>query len=655
MESHRATVEGNTGLSGSTRRSKRRVWRWLGLTAGVLLGAWVFSVFYTVPLKISKETTWVTGPLKSDGKQVDFYAAWEQETYPENMATDENGYRLVVQHLGVSPEAEPEDLGRVCEKLGLVADTISPDMTLETPEDYLKAYVAREDFDEAAVRELLGYDPWAESASDQEQLGLLSNPRRRPDEVLSARLESPWTLGDLPMLEAWLAENNPAMDLIGAAVRKPTFHIPLLRKTEDDLLLACADREVSWMRSFARALSARANYRIATGQIDGAINDIITCKRLGRHVGHCGSFVPILVGIAVEGRADGIGTGGSLEHPPTREQLRRLIEELDDLPPKAGYDRGLLFDRYVALDFVQAMACGSDAVKEWGWGTGRERLFGCNWSAFAKRINTHYDTLIATGRYPRFSFDPMSIISHRSRSEMMADMLAAGVVPACDAPREAARRKTCEERIGRIALAMQLYERDHGTLPPACTIDNDGKPLHSWRVVLLPYLGQQELHDRIRLDEPWDSQHNRQFHKEPVAFYQCPSATLAPDVWQSDYPTPEPLPAGLTTYAVVVGPEMPFEGSEGKPLASFGPKRATMILIVERQEPVCWMDPTGNVSQAEAEKGVNLPEGGGDGIASRHPGGVICGHSDGAARFFPDISRFEDFRKLLHGTAGPLP
>ena len=32
--------------------------------------------------------------------KVDYMAAWEKETYPENMATDENGYRLIVQHLG---------------------------------------------------------------------------------------------------------------------------------------------------------------------------------------------------------------------------------------------------------------------------------------------------------------------------------------------------------------------------------------------------------------------------------------------------------------------------------------------------------------------------------------------------------------------------
>jgi hypothetical protein len=62
--------------------------------------------------------------------------------------------------------------------------------------------------------------------------------------------------------------------------------------------------------------------------------------------------------------------------------------------------------------------------------------------------------------------------------------------------------------VGAIALAMLIYERDHGTLPPAYSVDEAGRPLHSWRVLLLPYLGHQTLQDKIRLDEPWDSPNN---------------------------------------------------------------------------------------------------------------------------------------------------
>jgi hypothetical protein len=36
----------------------------------------------------------------------------------------------------------------------------------------------------------------------------------------------------------------------------------------------------------------------------------------------------------------------------------------------------------------------------------------------------------------------------------------------------------------------------------------DGTPLLSWRVLVLPYLGQEELFAQFRLTEPWDSDHN---------------------------------------------------------------------------------------------------------------------------------------------------
>ena len=39
-----------------------------------------------------------------------------------------------------------------------------------------------------------------------------------------------------------------------------------------------------------------------------------------------------------------------------------------------------------------------------------------------------------------------------------------------------------------IGLAMHEYVHDHKTLPPAVVYDPHGKPLYSWRVLLLPYL-----------------------------------------------------------------------------------------------------------------------------------------------------------------------
>ena len=64
---------------------------------------------------------------------------------------------------------------------------------------------------------------------------------------------------------------------------------------------------------------------------------------------------------------------------------------------------------------------------------------------------------------------------------------------------------------------MQTYRDTYKVFPPAFIADADGKPMHSWRVLLLPYLEQQVFYMRYRFDEPWDSPHNRSL---PMNFSQ---------------------------------------------------------------------------------------------------------------------------------------
>jgi hypothetical protein len=598
------------------------------LAGGVLVAAALVNLAVSQPLRISTETTYITEPLTPDGKHVDYFGAIQQRIQPDNAATDDNGYRLLVQHLGKSPDSSAEHFETLCKKLGLAAGTIQPDMVFEDPYDFLEAYIDSEDGDAAFGDQLQEQSAW---------------DRR---EAFHERLRRPWTLDDLPMMHAWLQANDPALDMIGRAVQKPVFYIPLVRRSEDELLLSILLPEIQWKRSLARGLSARANYRIGTGDLDGAIEDFIACKRLGRHIGHGATVIHMLVGIATEGIADAIGIAGSFEHQPTVEQLRRLVEQAENLPPPADLDQKLLVERFTALDIVQSLASGKrDATSELGLDRSPARHFTAlayDWNIVAKRFNQHFDAMAATGDEPPVeSFNPLIFISRRARSEHMADMLAHLLLPAWDAVREATRRIACTHQMKRITLAMLIYERDHGTLPPAYSVDADGAPLHSWRVLLLPYLGHEALYNKIRLDEPWDSQHNRQFHDQAAAFYRCPSDPAAL--------------AGQATYSVVIGPDMPFQAGEGKRLAAFGPDSDDRILLVERAEPVCWMTPTA-IPQSRAEEGIQqhgsqyLPAPTAEDIASHHPGGAMFGHRSGAVAFLSNTTDVEQFNAMLRGT-----
>ena len=56
---------------------------------------------------------------------------------------------------------------------------------------------------------------------------------------------------------------------------------------------------------------------------------------------------------------------------------------------------------------------------------------------------------------------------------------------------------------------MHVHHDAKQSFPPAYTADKDGKPLLSWRVLILPYVEQNELYKQFHLDEPWDSEHNK--------------------------------------------------------------------------------------------------------------------------------------------------
>ena len=68
-----------------------------------------------------------------------------------------------------------------------------------------------------------------------------------------------------------------------------------------------------------------------------------------------------------------------------------------------------------------------------------------------------------------------------------------------------------KNRLREIMTAMQAHNGQYGTFPPAPGVpyNTSGKPPLSWRVYLLPFLGQTALYQQFHLDEPWDSQHNR--------------------------------------------------------------------------------------------------------------------------------------------------
>jgi prepilin-type processing-associated H-X9-DG protein len=202
------------------------------------------------------------------------------------------------------------------------------------------------------------------------------------------------------------------------------------------------------------------------------------------------------------------------------------------------------------------------------------------------------------------------------------------LLPAVQAAREAARRMECSNNLKQIAIAMHNYHEAYRTFPCAYTVDEEGKPLHSWRTLLLPFIEQQALYEQIRLDEPWDSPHNRPLADTVIPVYSCPSS-------------PE---LGATNYMVVVGPGTIFEGAEAVGIAKITDGTSNTIMVVEVTDTATpWMAPV-DLSIEQMQFRIN---GGPSEAQSRHPGGVNVAMSDGSVQFIADSLDPQTLKALL--------
>ena len=87
--------------------------------------------------------------------------------------------------------------------------------------------------------------------------------------------------------------------------------------------------------------------------------------------------------------------------------------------------------------------------------------------------------------------------------------------------REAANVSVCFGKLSYIHIALLNYQSVHGAWPPAYVADEQGKPAHSWRVLILPFLEEHALYRAYHFDEPWDGPNNRRLLDRMPAAYAC--------------------------------------------------------------------------------------------------------------------------------------
>lgn len=82
------------------------------------------------------------------------------------------------------------------------------------------------------------------------------------------------------------------------------------------------------------------------------------------------------------------------------------------------------------------------------------------------------------------------------------------------------RSRTSDSDLESIRSALLAYVATFGHYPPPVILSDDGRPLLSWRVALLPMLGHVDLFLDFNLDEPYDSEHNLKVSQRMPEFFR---------------------------------------------------------------------------------------------------------------------------------------
>jgi hypothetical protein len=213
-----------------------------------------------------------------------------------------------------------------------------------------------------------------------------------------------------------------------------------------------------------------------------------------------------------------------------------------------------------------------------------------------------------------------------------APVAVALLLPAVQASREAARRMQSSNNLKQLALAVHNYHDVYRTLPPAYSVDKDGKPLLSWRVHILPFIEQQALYEQFKLDEPWDSEHNKKLIAKMPEALRSPNSTAA---------------AGKTNYLGVGGmggifspPAIAGGRAKGISFAQVPDGLSNTVMMVEASDDLAveWTKPQDFVpNEKDPHKG----------LVGLRAEGFLVAIADGSVRMISKSIDAEILRRLL--------
>lgn len=195
-----------------------------------------------------------------------------------------------------------------------------------------------------------------------------------------------------------------------------------------------------------------------------------------------------------------------------------------------------------------------------------------------------------------------------------------------------AQRSQATNNLKQLGLAMHNFHDTFQGFPAAAEKDQDGKPLLSWRVRLLPFIDQQALFNRFHMDEPWDSPHNKELIK------LIPPTLVAPGSKAGE---------GKTNYVALLHEKAVFHDEAGTRIRDIRDGTSNTIMIVEADDDhaVIWTKPD------DLELDEKKPHAG---LGKLRKDGFLAAMCDGAVHFIPSTVTPKTLLKLIFRDDGQV-
>ncbi len=125
--------------------------------------------------------------------------------------------------------------------------------------------------------------------------------------------------------------------------------------------------------------------------------------------------------------------------------------------------------------------------------------------AYTKRIYEKYETKFT----PKLTGGSLSIVANEEIALVPVLLGMIGRISRSGPTFQ--RRMTPEYQLRITALAFHNYESAYRKFPKRVIVDENGNTLFSGRTAILPFIEQNAIYEKLKMDEPWDSEHNSEF------------------------------------------------------------------------------------------------------------------------------------------------